>query len=448
MAQKELPYSIDAEQSALGCVLIEQGSLYALIESLKEEDFYKEAHRKIYGAMLRLFQGSQPIDLVTLTNHLLESKELEAVGGAGYIASLAEAVPTYQNAEAYVRIVKEKALIRRTILASMEIAERGFRYQGAADEFLDEAEDTLFGASSARIRPSFRSVGQVLEGTIGSIEAALTNKNVFVGIPSGFIDFDRLTGGLQKQDLIIIAARPSMGKTAFCLNVARYAAMMCNLPVGLFSLEMSAEQLALRLLCSEARVESGALRQGYVAKEEMGRIIKAAQSLSKIPMFIDDSASLSVLEVRAKARRMMAEQKLGIIIVDYLQLLKGVGNPENREKEISGISRSLKALAKELDLPVVALSQLNRAVEGRTEKRPMLADLRESGAIEQDADLIAFIYRDELYNKNTQEKNIAEIIVSKHRNGPTGTVKLRFTPDYTLFEPLDSVHIPPESSAY
>jgi replicative DNA helicase len=239
-----------------------------------------------------------------------------------------------------------------------------------------------------------------------------------------------------------------MGKTAFCLNVARYAAMMCNLPVALFSLEMSAEQLALRLLCSEARVESGALRQGYVAKEEMGRIIKAAQRLSKIPMFIDDSASLSVLEVRAKARRMMAEHKLGIIMVDYLQLLKGVGHPENREKEISGISRSLKALAKELNLPVIALSQLNRAVEGRTEKRPMLADLRESGAIEQDADLIAFIYRDELYNKNTQEKNIAEIIVSKHRNGPTGTVKLRFTADYTLFEPLDSVHIPPESSAY
>jgi replicative DNA helicase len=390
----------------------------------------------------------QPIDLVTLANHLLERKELEALGGAGYLASLAEMVPTYQNAEAYVRIVKEKALIRRTILASMEIAEKGFHYQGAADVFLDEAEDTLFNASSARVRPSFRSLGEVLEETINSIEAALTNKNAFVGISSGFIDLDRLTGGFQKQDLIIIAARPSMGKTAFCLNIARYAAMICKIPAALFSLEMSAEQVALRLLCSEARVESGQLRQGYATKEEMGRIIKAAQRLEKIPLYIDDSASLSALEVRAKARRMMGEYKLGIIIVDYLQLLKGVGNPENREKEISGISRSLKALAKELTLPVIALSQLNRAVENRTEKRPILADLRESGAIEQDADLIAFIYRDDVYNKNSQEKNVAEIIVSKHRNGPTGTVKLRFNPSFTLFEPLDTIHISPESSAF
>lgn len=445
---KELPYSLDAEQSALGCVLMERDSLYSLVENLKEEDFYKESHRRIYAAMLRLFQMGQPIDLVTLTNHLLETKELEAVGGAGYLASLAEMVPTYQNAEAYVRIVKEKALIRRTILASMEIAEKGFHYQGTADVFLDEAENTLFNASSARVRPSFRSVGEVLEETINSIEAALTNKNIFAGIGSGFIDLDRLTGGFQKQDLIIIAARPSMGKTAFCLNIARYVAMICKIPAALFSLEMSAEQVALRLLCSEARVESGQLRQGYVAKEEMGRIIKAAQRLEKIPLYIDDSASLSALEVRAKARRMMAEHKLGIIMVDYLQLLKGVGNPENREKEISGISRSLKALAKELSLPVIALSQLNRAVENRTEKRPILADIRESGAIEQDADLIAFIYRDDVYNKNSQEKNIAEIIVSKHRNGPTGTVKLRFNPSFTLFEPLDAIHIPPESSPF
>ena len=437
---KELPHSIEAEQSVLGCILLDNNAIYGALENLAHEDFYKHSHRRIFKAMLDMFNNGNPIDIVTLTSYLIERKELEVVGGASYLANLAEMVPTAYNVEMYTRIVKEKALVRRTILASMEIAEKGFSHAGPADHFLDEAENTIFNASITRIKPSFKSVGEVLKETFEYVENKLARKNQIIGVATGFADLDRITGGLHKQDLIIIAARPSMGKTAFCLDIARYVATERDIPVALFSLEMGAEQLVLRLLCQEAMIDGWSLRRGFITKEEMPVFINAAARLSSIPLFIDDSASLSVLEIRAKARRMMLENKLGLVIIDYLQLLRGVGNLENREKEISSISRSLKALAKELDLPVVALSQLNRAVEGRVDKRPLLADLRESGAIEQDADLIAFIYRDEVYNKDTTDKNMAEIIVGKHRNGPTGMVKLRFTSQYTRFDSLETVY--------
>jgi len=430
------PQNIEAEQSVLGGILIENEAINRVMEILVPEDFYREAHRKIYHALIELSERDEPADLITTTNELRKKGELEMVGGASYLAYLIDSVPSAANIEYYARIVKEKAILRKLIETSTEIITQSYEDRTDVEAFLDEAERAIFEISEKRVRPSFFPIKEIVKESFKTIEQLYKKKELVTGVPSGFKELDRLTAGFQPSDLIIVAGRPSMGKTAFCLNIAQYAAIEGRVPVAIFSLEMSKEQLVLRMLCSEAQVEGTRLRTGYLGESDWPKLTMAAGTLSDAPIFIDDTAALSVLELRAKARRLKSEHGLGMIIIDYLQLMKGRGKAESRQQEISEISRSLKALAKELNVPVIAVSQLSRKTEERTGNRPQLSDLRESGAIEQDADLILFLFREEVYHRTEENRGKAEVIIGKQRNGPIGKVDLAFLDKYTSFKDL------------
>jgi len=432
------PQNLDAEQSILGGILLDNQALNSVLEILVNTDFYSEAHRKIFASIVELSERSAPSDLITLSNILKDKKQLDQVGGMAYLASLVDNVPSAANVAHYAKIVKEKAVLRGLITAATKILTKSYDVGSNVDEVLDEAEHTIFEISENKIRPAFFPIRNIIKDSFKTIEKLYERKELITGVPTGFARIDDMTTGLQKSDLIIIAGRPSMGKTAFALNIAQHAATESGLPVAIFSLEMSKEQLALRMLSTTAKVDSQRLRKGFLGETDWPKLTTAAGILSEAPIFIDDTPAITALEMKAKARRLKAESGLGLIILDYLQLMRTGSFKDSREQEISEISRSLKALAKELNVPVIALSQLNRKVEDRTNRRPQMADLRESGAIEQDADVIAFIYRDEVYNKSEDnpEKGLAEIIIGKQRNGPTGTVKLAFLEKYTCFENL------------
>ena len=432
------PQNVEAEQSILGGILIENDAINKVTEILTPDDFYRDAHRKIYNALTNLTERDEPADLVTLTNELRKLNQLDAVGGASYVASLIDSVPTAANIEYYAKIVKEKGILRKLIQTSTEIITQSYEDRGDVETFIDEAERAIFQISERRVKPSFYPIRDIVKQSFKTIERLFERKELVTGVPSGFRELDQKTAGFQPSDLIIVAGRPSMGKTAFCLNVAQYAAIEKKTPIAIFSLEMSKEQLVIRMLCSEARVEGTKLRTGFLIESDWPRLTLAAGNISEAPIFIDDSAALSVLELRAKARRLKAEHGLGMIVVDYLQLMKGRLRAESRQQEISEISRSLKALAKDLAVPVIAVSQLSRRTEERQGMRPQLSDLRESGAIVQDADLILFIYRDEVYNRSEDNPNRgkAEVIIGKQRNGPIGKVDLAFLDKYTTFKDL------------
>jgi replicative DNA helicase len=430
------PQNIEAEQSILGGVLIENDALNTVVEFLEDGDFYREAHQKIFNCMIALSEKNEPLDLITLTNELKKKKELEEIGGASYLAGLVESVPTAANIAYYAKIVKEKSILRKLISTATDIVTQSYQERKDLEDFLDEAEQAIFRISENQVRPAFYPIKDIVKESFKVIERLYEKKELITGVPSGFKDLDRKTAGFQNADLIIVAGRPSMGKTALCLNIAQQAAINAKVSTAIFSLEMSKEQLAIRMLCSEARVDSARLRSGFLSESDWPKLTMAAGALSDAPIFIDDSAAISVLELRAKARRLKADRGLGLVIVDYLQLMRGRSGVERREQEISEISRSLKALAKELNIPVIAISQLSRKAEDRPGRRPQLSDLRESGAIEQDADVIIFIYRDEVYNPDSDHKGTAEVIIGKQRNGPTGKVDLSFISEFTTFKDL------------
>jgi len=436
-AERVPPHNVEAEQAILGGILLDPDALGSVIEIIEPKDFYHEAHQAIYQQILSLFERGEPIDIITLTESLQTRQLLERCGGAQYITGLTDLVVTSANIVHYAKIVKEKATLRRLIQVTSDIFSRCFELDTDVDSFLDEVEKQIFTIAENKIHPDYYPIREVVKESFERIEKLTQSKEFITGVPTGFDDLDRYTAGFQPSDLIIVAGRPGMGKTAFALNVAQHCASQHGIGVGIFSLEMSKNQLVTRMLCSEAQVDSQRLRRGYIDLPEMQRLIQAAGKLAEAPIFIDESAT-TVLEIRATARRMMAENGIGLIIVDYLQLMKGRAGAERREQEISEISRSLKILAKELDIPIIAISQLNRRVEDRKDRRPEMADLRESGAIEQDADLILFIYRDEVYHKDEANPNrgIAEVIIGKQRNGPTGIVKLSFLSQYTTFRNL------------
>ncbi|MDT8435369.1 MAG: replicative DNA helicase [Gemmatimonadota bacterium] len=443
---RQMPWSEEAEISVLSAMLIDGDAVARAVEMVDDGAFHREAHRRAFRAMLRLYARGEVIDVVTLSDELKSAGELEGAGGMAYLARLVDAVPTAANIEYHCRILKDKAVLRRLIEAATEIVQEAYEAPaGEVDETLDRAEQRIFQIAQASERQGFVWIKEILWPAFERIEELQRSSGSVTGVASGFADLDHFTAGFQPADLIVVAGRPSMGKTALALNFAQHAAIEQDVPVAVFSLEMSKEALVQRLLCAEGRVDSGRLRRGRLQDDEYARLATAAGHLNTAPIWIDDTPAISPLEVRAKARRLAAEVDLGLIVVDYLQLMAGPRNVENRQQEISAISRSLKAVAKELNVPVLALSQLSRAPEQRTDKRPLLADLRESGAIEQDADVVLFVYREEAYRKEgdmLDEKGEslegrAEIIVGKQRNGPTGTVNLYFHKSYTLFESLD-----------
>jgi len=428
------PQNIEAEQSILGAILIDNDALPKALEVIDPDDFYKQSHRKIFQAMVELFEKSEPIDLITLSDHMKRGDELDAVGGISYLSSLVNMVPTAANIKYHSKIVREKGLLRYLLRSTTEIASRVYEDSLEAEELVDYAEKSIFDISDKRVKASFVTLKEVIKGSFEMIEHLYDKKETITGVPSGFPDLDELTTGFQKGDLVVIGGRPSMGKTALALNIAQHVGLESREPVAIFSLEMAKEQLAFRMLCSEAMVNSSSIRKGFIKKEDWHRLTAAASKLTGAPIFIDDSSSITVLELRAKARRLKMEHGLSLVIVDYLQLMRSRGSFERREQEISDISRSLKALAKELNIPVIAVSQLNRVVEQRKPPKPILADLRESGAIEQDADVILFLYRAEVYEKdNPANKGEAEVIIAKQRNGPTGIVNLAFNSSCTRF---------------
>lgn len=427
------PQNLEAEQSVLGAILLDNASMAKAMEILTEDDFYRTAHRKIYTAMLDLSEHGEVIDQITLTEHLKIKGELESVGGSAYLAELVQVVPTAANIKYHCRIVRDKALLRGLISTSTEVISRGYDGTASVDDLLDYAERSVFSLAQGKLGRSFSRLKDIIKESLDLVDTLHKRGKAVTGVPTGFHDLDELTAGLQPSDLVVIAGRPSMGKTSLALGIAQHAAIKHNQKVGIFSLEMSKEQLVLRMLSSEASVDSHRLRIGKLQKEDWWRLAEAAGRLEQAPIFIDDTGALTVQQMRGKARRLKAENGLDLLVVDYLQLMQGRSDAESRQQEISDISRSLKALAKELNVPVVALSQLSRAVESRKPPIPMLADLRESGAIEQDADVVVFIYRDEVYNPDSEEKGIAQIMVKKHRNGPTGDVKLTFLDKFAKF---------------
>ena len=427
----------------LGGILLENDALNTVHElPLTHEDFYSEAHARIFESMVTLFSAGQPVDLVTLRERLSTGNKLHAIGGDEYLFSLTNTIPTVANIEAHAKIVREKAVIRRLIQACHETAAVGYGDYGSMEEFLDQAERSIFNVAKHRLRSPYEHITDVVVRCFEGITRAAELKQHITGLPTGFERLDKMTAGMHPGDLIIIAGRPGMGKTAFALNVAMNASRLRKKSAVVFSLEMPKEQLANRLLCSEAKVDAGKLRTGYLSRDDWPKLTAAAGTLSDLPIWLDDTPGLTLMELRAKTRRLKSEHDLGLIVIDYLQLMRAGTKTDSREQEISEISRSLKGMAKELGLPVIALSQLNRGVEsrGNKDKRPQLSDLRESGAIEQDADTIMFIYRDEVYNQESTEKGVAEIIVGKQRAGPTGTVKCLFLREYTRFENLDDSH--------
>ncbi len=432
------PQNIEAEQAVLGAMLIEKEAIARVTELLKGGDFYREAHRLIFEAMLDLYNRNEAVDMITVIELLKREDNLEKVGGIAYVTSLANSVPTAANVHYHAKIVEEKALLRQLIQTSTKIAALGYEGSEEVSQIVDQAEKMILEVSNRRIGGDFTPIKSIVLDAFGKIEQLYESRGGITGLATGFKDLDRLTSGLQKSDLILVAARPSMGKTAFTLNIASNVAIREKKAVAFFSLEMSKEQLVQRMLCAEASIDSQKLRIGELEDDDWTKLINAADRLSGAPIFIDDTAGISVLEMRSKARRLKVEHDLSLIIIDYLQLMQGSGGKggENRQQEISEISRSLKGLARELGVPVVALSQLSRSVESRQVKKPMLSDLRESGSLEQDADIVAFLYREDYYNPDTENKNITEIIVAKHRNGPVDSVQLFFHKQFTRFADL------------
>ena len=430
------PQNLDAEQAVLGSMLLEESAILAAAEHLDEPVFYKDAHRKIFAALLALYKATTPVDLITVTDELKRRNQLEEVGGASYLATLTSIVPTAANAEYYCRIVKQKAILRDLIRVSTRIAGDCYEEAVEPDVLLDRAEMMIFDIASKKLKRDAVAMKDIIKSSIEMIDTLYQRKGMITGMPTGFLELDQQLAGLQPAELIVVAGRPAMGKSSFTLCVAEHVAMAEKTGVAIFSLEMSKESLVQRMLCSHARINAHNVRSGMLSTSDWPNLTKAAGKLSEAPIFIDDSPSVSILELRARARRLKSRHNIGLVIVDYLQLMEESANAENRQQEISLISRSLKGLARELGVPVIAVSQLSRAPERRESFRPRLSDLRESGAIEQDADVVLMLFREDYYNMTDENKGIAEVIIAKQRNGPTGTVKLAFINEYTRFETL------------
>lgn len=432
------PNDIEAEQAILGSMLTDKDAVISAIEILKEDDFYREDNKAIYSAILNLYNRAEPIDIITVKSELSLMGKLEGVGGLEYLAELPEKVPTTANVDRYIKIVEEKSILRNLIKTSNELITLGYDNTEEVDTIIDVAEKKIFNLMQNRNQKGYTPIKDVLVDTFAQLEQLYNQKQHVTGVPTGFADLDYKTAGLHKSDLVLIAARPAMGKSAFAINIATSAAVKSKVPVVIFSLEMSKEQIVNRILCSEAMVDSNKIRTGKVEEDDWVKLAGALGPLSEAEIYIDDTPGISITEIRAKCRKLKLEKNIGLVVIDYLQLVQGTGKRSNsREQEISEISRSLKILAKEIDVPVIALSQLSRAAEQRPDHRPMLSDLRESGAIEQDADIVMFLYRDDYYNQDSEKKNIAEVIVAKHRSGSTGTVELLWLSNFTKFANIE-----------
>ncbi len=432
------PHDTEAEQAVIGSMLTDKDAIISAIEVLKPEDFYREDNKTIYSAILNLYNRAEPVDIITLKSELSSMGSLEAVGGLEYLAQLPDKVPTTANVDKYIKIVEEKSLLRSLLKTANEIIKLGYDETQEVDFLMDQAEKKIFDTIQSRNQKGYSSIKDILVDTFTQLEQLYNQKQHITGVPTGFADLDYKTAGLHNSDLILVAARPAMGKSAFALNIASYAATRGNTPVAIFSLEMSKEQMVNRILCSEAMVDSNKVRTGKIDDEDWAKLAQASGTLSESKIFIDDTPGISIMEIRAKCRKLKLEQNIGLVVIDYLQLVQGSGKKgSSREQEISEISRSLKILAKEINVPVIALSQLSRAPEQRPDHRPMLSDLRESGAIEQDADIVMFLYRDDYYNEDSEKKNIAEVILAKHRSGSTGTVELLWLGNYTKFANIE-----------
>jgi replicative DNA helicase len=432
-AQRVPPHNVEAEESVLGAMLLSEASISDVLEKLRGEDFYRPAHRRIFDSVVALFGRGEAVDSVTVAEELRRMGGLEEIGGKPYLFHLVNSVPAASNASYYARIVEETALLRRMIEATQQAAAMAFESSEDVEHIVDQVEALIFNVAQKRLGDRFAHIRDLLHEHLEQVEALQLRGAAVTGVPTGFIDLDNLTSGLQPSNLVVVAARPSFGKTSFALNIAQQAATEHGVPVAIFSLEMSKMELVQRLVCAEALVDVQKLRTGNLSDQDWSRLATAVGRLADAPVYIDDTEAVTVLEIRAKARRLKQKHGLGLVIVDYLQLMSGPRRSENRQVEISEISRSLKILARELEVPVIAVSQLSRAVEARQDKHPMLADLRDSGAIEQDADLVIFIYRDEVYNPDSPDKGTVEILLSKHRNGPVGRLKLTFLQNYTKF---------------
>jgi replicative DNA helicase len=433
------PQNIDAEMAVLGSMLLEDEAVASAIEIIKSEHFYKDSHKKIFSALISLFDSNRSADLVTLVEELKKRGHLDEIGGPAYLASLTNVVPTAANINHYAKIVKEKAVLRNLINAATQIVGESYESDRDADHLVDKAERLIFEIASSKVQTRLVPLKEIIKDSIEAIDSLYQRKANVTGLPTGFFELDTMTAGLQSSDLIVVAGRPSMGKSAFVSSVAEYLAVIEKTPVAIFSIEMSKEQLVQRMLCSHARVDAHKVRTGFLAQQDWPRLTAAAGKLSEAPIYIDDSAGVSVLELRAKARRLKSQFDIKLIVVDYLQLMQGPTGVENRQQEISEISMSLKALARELRVPVIAVSQLSRAVEGRSDHRPQLSDLRESGAIEQDADVVLLLLREEYYNPTEENKGLVELIIAKQRNGPVGSIKLAFIKEFARFENLTRV---------
>ena len=431
------PHDIDAEQAVLGSMLTDKDAVNAAIETLKEDAFYREDNRAIYQAIINLYSKSEPIDIITLKDELESMDKFEQVGGYEYLASLPDKVPTTANVQKYIKIVEEKAILRNLIKTANEIIELGYDPAEDVEDIMDNAEKKIFDIMQSKNQKGYTPIKDVLVESFTKLEELYNRKQHITGVPTGFVELDYKTAGLHGSELILVAARPAMGKTAFALNIATNAALRGNAPVAIFSLEMSKDQLVNRILCSEAMVDSNKVRTGKLEEDDWVKLAGAIGPLSESEIYIDDTPGISVMEIRTKCRKLKMEKNIGLVVIDYLQLVQGNKRTTSREQEISEISRSLKILAKEINVPVIALSQLSRAVEQRPDHRPMLSDLRESGAIEQDADIVMFLYRDDYYNKESEKKDIAEVIIAKQRGGQTGTVELLWMGNYTKFVNLE-----------
>ena len=440
VAERTLPHNLEAERSVLGAILLHNDAFNLAAEVVDAKDFYRDAHRRIFDKMVKLVERGDAIDLVTLKEELGRAGELDEIGGPAYITALVDGLPRSMNVEHYARIVKEKATLRNLIFSATKILATAYEAEEEADVILDQAEHAIFEIADDKVRDGFVSLRDLAQSSLDTIEKLHARKELVTGVPTGFTDLDELTSGLQASDLIIVAGRPSMGKTSLVLNIAQHVGTKTAKTVGMFSLEMSKEQLFLRLLTAEARIDAQRMRRGFLGERDWGRLSQAIGTLSEAKIFIDDTPSIGILEMRAKCRRLASEHELDLVIIDYIQLMQGRGRFENRTLELASISRSLKGLAKELRVPIVVLSQLSRAPESRADHRPQLSDLRESGALEQDADVVVFIYREDLYADKTQppadNEGVAELIIGKQRNGPTGVVKLAFIREFTRFENL------------
>ena len=432
------PHDVEAEQAVIGSMLTDKDSVISAVETLKDEDFYREDNKVIYGAIMNLYNRGEPVDIITLKDELVSLGKFEAVGGLEYLAELPEKVPTTANVDKYIKIVEEKSMLRTLIKTANELIVLGYDQTQEVEDIMDVAEKKIFNVMQRKKQKGYSSMKDILVESFTQLEELYNRKQHITGVPTGFADLDYKTAGLHNSDLILVAARPAMGKSAFALNIASYAAVKANVPVAIFSLEMSKEQMGNRILCSEAMVDSNKVRTGKIEDEDWAKLAMASGELSESQIFIDDTPGISIMEIRAKCRKMKLEKNIGLVVIDYLQLVQGSSKKGgSREQEISEISRSLKILAKEINVPVIALSQLSRAPEQRPDHRPMLSDLRESGAIEQDADIVMFLYRDDYYNEDSEKKNIAEVIIAKHRAGSTGTVELLWLGNYTKFANIE-----------